>query len=228
MSRKVAQHLFSLEEFPSFQVYAAQKQLDTSSKQISRSMRAAKARAWCHRYSWDLTPATLASTFLEYQHESLKRIKLVTLREEKNKQTNKHPTTSTPTLCLLQQKDRTGESEICNSIWMITEGMSQPHIATAYFVCVSHTTLSLSIIHFYLFYSIGVAKTESSYKNKVNAPLSLAKLCSWTLLCNPCNCESPKQLPDHNIHRQGLLDLHVFLRNQGSSSSYCVHHQKSK
>lgn len=55
---------------------------------------------------------------------------------------------------------------------MITEGMSQPHIATACFVYVSHTNLSLSIIHFYLFYSIGVAKTESCYKNKVNASLS--------------------------------------------------------
>lgn len=55
---------------------------------------------------------------------------------------------------------------------MITEGMSQPHIATACFVYVSHITLSLSIIHFYLFYSIRVAKTESCYKNKVNALLS--------------------------------------------------------
>lgn len=64
------------------------------------------------------------------------------------------------------------ETEICNSIWMITEGMSQPHIATACFVYVSHITLSLSIIHFYLFYSIRVAKTESCYKNKVNALLS--------------------------------------------------------
>lgn len=50
--------------------------------------------------------------------------------------------------------------------------MSHPHIATACFVYVSHTTLSLSTIHFYLFHSIGVAKTESCYKNKVNVPLS--------------------------------------------------------
>lgn len=59
---------------------------------------------------------------------------------------------------------------------MITEGMSQPHVATACFVYVSHTTLSFSIIDFYLFYSTGIAKTERYYKNKVNALLK-AKFC---------------------------------------------------
>lgn len=122
------------------------------------------SKSWRHQYSWDLAPATPATAFMEYQYQFLKRIKLVTLRKK-----NKPPT---PKLCLLQQRYSARETEICNSIWMITEGMSQPHIATACFVYVSHTNLSLSIIHFYLFYSIGVAKTESCYKNKVNASLS--------------------------------------------------------
>lgn len=119
-------------------------------------MRAAKARAWHHQYFWDLTPAT---AFLGYQHQFLKKV-----NDTKEK-------TSSPKLCLLQQRYSAREIEICDSIWMITEGMSQTHIGTACFVYVSHTTLSLSIIHFYLFYSIGIAKTESCYKNKVNALL---------------------------------------------------------
>jgi len=73
---------------------------------------------------------------------------------------------------------------------MVTEGVSQPRTATACFVYVSPTTLSLSTTHFYFFYSIRVANNESCYKNKVNAPLNVefrksvcaAELCSAVLL----------------------------------------------
>lgn len=92
-------------------------------------------------------------------------MKLVTLTGEKKKPL-------TLQLCLLEQRYSARETEICNSIWMITEGMSQTHIATACIVYVSHTPLSLSIIHLYLFYSIRIAKTVSCYKNKVIALLS--------------------------------------------------------
>lgn len=80
--------------------------------------------------------------------------------------------------------------------------MSQPSIATACFVYVSHTTLSTSIIHFDLFYSIRITKTESCYKHKVNAlqsagfseAICAAKLCSailvlkWTVRART-NCQ---------------------------------------
>lgn len=130
----------------------------------SMSKRTAKARAWRHWCSWDLTPPTLATAFLEYRHQFLKKNEVG--------DTDRGKKTLTLQLCLLEQRYSARETEICNSIWMITEGMSQTHIATACIVYVSHTPLSLSIIHLYLFYSIRVAKTVSCYKNKVIALLS--------------------------------------------------------
>lgn len=144
-------------EFPSFQVYIAQKQPDMNSRDIQSNE--------------GYQSKSLASSVFSISHPSHCIPGISALISEEKKVNDTKEKTPSPKLCLLQQRYSVREIEISNSIWMITEGMSQPHIATAGFVYVSHTTLSLSIIHFYLFYSTGIAKTESCYKNKVNALL---------------------------------------------------------
>lgn len=119
----------------------------------------------------DYQSKSLESSVFSISHPSHCIPGISALVSEEKKDNDTKGKTPSPKLCLMQQKYSVREIEISNSIWMITEGMSQPHIATACFVYVSHTTLSLSIIHFYLFYSTGIAKTESCYKNKVNALL---------------------------------------------------------
>lgn len=104
--------------------------------EITKPMRAAKARAWHHQYSWD---------YLSYPSHCIPGISAPVSEGNKVSDTKaKKPLT--PKFCLLNRYSAR-DTEICSSIWMITEGMSQPHITTACFVYVSHATLSLSIFH---------------------------------------------------------------------------------
>lgn len=171
MHRKVMQHLFSLEDFPTFQVQALNGNIHITENCQSRRL----ASLVCLRPYPTNTGHSIPGILAPASEEKWSWWHW----EEKNSNSS---TLST------EQRYSARETEVCNSIWMITEGMSQPHVATACIVYVSHSALSLSMIHLYLFYSIRVARNCKLLQKTVTAPPSAEfskTLWIWTLFCIP-------------------------------------------